>query len=121
MPTRRAFAPWAVPFHLPRFARWRLAPNGKVGGVAFAFDLFDAAFSILGLGTGQCAIIGNGRGVEIQARFQFVAMLVGNAFRIGDHRGHIFGRNRPMRGLTDVQRLDVIPISLRIMLCDVPD
>ena len=79
MPTRRAFAPRAVPLHLPRFARGRLAPDREVGGVAFAFDFFDAAFSVLGFGARQCAVIGDGRGVEIQAAFQLVAMLVGNA------------------------------------------
>ena len=60
MPARRAFAPWTVPFHLPRFTLWRLAPDGKVGGVAFAIDLFDPALSIFGLGAGQRAVMGDG-------------------------------------------------------------
>ena len=121
MPARRAFAPWAIPFHLPRFARWRLPPNGKVSSVAFAIDFFDPTFTILGFGAGQCAIMGDGGCVEIQAAVEFVAMRVGNADGIIDHGGDIIGGNRPMRGLTNVQRLDIGPISFGIMSGDIPD
>ena len=121
MPARRAFAPWTVPFHLPRFTLWRLAPYRKVGRVAFAIYLFNPALSVFGLGAGQRAVVGDGRCVEIKAAVEFVAMLVGNAGGIGNHCRDIIRCNRPMGGLTDVQRLDIGPIGLGIMARDIPD
>ena len=112
MPSRRAFAPWAIPLHLPYFARWRLTPNGKVGGVALAVDFFDPRFAIFGDGAGQAAIFGHRRNIEIQAAVEYIAMLVGYAFAPFNHCVDIFGRFG-VRGLADVQPFQ---IGLKIRL-----
>ena len=112
MPARRAFAPWGIPLHLPRFARGRLAPNGKVGGVAFAIDFVDPRFAIFGDGAGQAAIFWNGRNIEIQTAVEYVAMRVGYAFAPFNHCVDIFGRFG-VRGLADVQPFQ---IGLKIRL-----
>ena len=121
MPAWRAFAPWAVPFHLPRLTRWSLAPDCKVGSVAFAVNCFYAALTIFSFSPRKCAVISYCGGVKIQAAFQLVAVLVGNTVGVLDHRRHIIGRNRPMCRLADIERLYVIPIRLRVMFGDVPD
>src|SRR5262249_23217616 len=45
VPPRCTTAPGAVPHHLPCLTWWRQTPNGEVGGMALAWDLFDPRLS----------------------------------------------------------------------------
>src|SRR3546814_16938403 len=80
VPARRAAAPRRIPFHLPRLARRRSAPDREIGGVALALDLVDPAPNPIGVIVGhrarQPAIVGDGRDVEIEAPVEFKAMRV---------------------------------------------
>ena len=121
MPSRRAAAPWAVPFHLTVFARGGLAPDRKIGGMALALDGLDPSFSLVSLRTGKCAIARDGGGIEIEPAIEFVTMLVGDAFRKFDHLRHIIGGDRPFGRLADVQCFYIGPIGFGIVAGDVPD
>src|SRR5690606_10483369 len=102
VPARRTAPPGRIPFHLPRLARRGLAPDGKVGGVALALDGIDPAFPFIGLRTRQPPVIGDGRDVEIEPAFQFVAVLWRDGFREVDHLGNVVGSYRPLGRLADV-------------------
>ena len=119
MPAGRALAPGAVPFHLPRFARRGLAPDGEIGGVALALDRVDAPLAFIRDGAGKTTVIRNSRNVEIEPAIEFVAVLVCDLLAPGDHRLDIFGRARMLFGL-DVQPREVAFEILLIELCDVP-
>ena len=121
MPAGCALAPWTVPFHLPRLARRGLAPDREVGGIAFAFHRIDPAFTLLGNGTRKTPVIRHGGDIEIEAAFEFVAVLLGNALGERQHLLDIVRGDGPVRGLADVQRLHVVPIGLGIVPRDIPD
>src|SRR3546814_19992677 len=77
VPARRAAAPRRIPFHLPRLARRRSAPDREIGGVALALELVDPAPNPIGVIVGprarQPARGGDGREVERKATVDVIA------------------------------------------------
>ena len=121
MPARRAAAPRRIPFHLAGLARRGLAPDREIGRMALAVDRLDPALPLIRGGAREASIIGHGRDVEVQPARQFVAMLRGDALRERDHLRDIVRRHRPLRRLADVERTDIGPVGLLVVLGDVPD
>ena len=121
MPARSALSPWRIPFHLALFTSRRFAPDREVRRISLALNRLDAAFAIVGVSAGETAIICYGGDVEIETAIEFVAVLFGDGLGECDHLRHVVGRNGPLRGLADIQRADIGPVRLLVMLGDVPN
>ena len=102
MPARRAPAPGAVPFHLPRLAGRRRAPDREINRVALAGHRVDPAFARIGVRARQPPIVGDGCGIEIKPAVELIAVPGLDRFRPVDHRLDIVG-GAGMRGLANVQ------------------